>query len=58
LRIQGAKILFHSPYCRNYAVADNSENSLKKEASDVQVAAVVNSGREVRIEFLEGVKNE
>jgi hypothetical protein len=41
-----------------FAIADNTESSLKKETSDVQVAAVVNSGREVIIEFLEGVKNE
>lgn len=41
-----------------FAIADNTESGLKKEANDVQVAAVVNSGREVRIEFLEGVKNE
>ena len=41
-----------------FAIADNSESELKKEANEVQVAAVINSGREVRIEFLEGVKNE
>lgn len=45
-------------YAGMFAIADNSESELKKEADDVQVAAVVNSGREVRIEFLEGVKNE
>ncbi len=41
-----------------FSVADNAAGELKREANTVQVAAVVNSGREVRIEFLEGVKNE
>jgi len=45
-------------YAGMFAIADNSESELRKEVNDVQVAAVVNSGREVRIEFLEGVKNE
>jgi hypothetical protein len=61
LTLNGEKELVNAKnkiYNGMFAIADNSENELKKEANDVQVAAVVNSGREVRIEFLEGVKNE
>lgn len=41
-----------------FAVSENADDGLKKQISEVPVAAVINSGREVRIEFLEGVKNE
>lgn len=41
-----------------FNVGKNAQNELKNEASDVEIAAVINSGRKIRIEFLEGVRNE
>lgn len=41
-----------------FDVAQLPVESLKKESSEIPVTAVIDSGREVRIEFLEGVKGE
>lgn len=41
-----------------FAISEDAGNELKKDANEVPVAAVINSGREVRIEFLEGLRNE
>lgn len=41
-----------------FNVGKNAQNELKNEASEVEIAAVINSGRKIRIEFLEGVRNE
>jgi hypothetical protein len=41
-----------------FDVAQLPVESLKKESNEIPVTAVIDSGREVRIEFLEGVKGE
>lgn len=41
-----------------FDVAQMPVESLNKESNDIPVTAVIDSGREVRIEFLEGVKGE
>ena len=41
-----------------FSVGQNARQELRNEASNIEIAAVVNSGRRVRIEFLDGVRNE
>lgn len=41
-----------------FNVGKNAQSELDRNASEVEIAAVVNSGRAVRIEFIEGVKYE
>lgn len=61
LTLNGEKDLVNAKnkvYDGLFSISENAGNELKKEVNEVQVAAVINSGREVRIEFLEGVRNE
>lgn len=41
-----------------FGVGQNAQRELRNESGNVEIVAVVNSGRRVRIEFLEGVRNE